>query len=314
MTVEGKKGKAPLVVAAVLTWNDTEMTAECLRSVFANDYSNLQVVLVDNGSSEPCGLRLKEQFPDIDLVVLPENRGFTGGANQCLKRGLDLGADYVQLIGNDSVLAPTVIGNLVRELESNKQLGAASPLILYPGGDTVQFYYATLDRNQCKHVHHEFGARLDSRTWPTRESEFIPYIAMMFRSKALQEVGLLDETLGTCWEDYDHIVRLSDAGWSLLMVTDTSLEHRSGGTTGRQSPYIIYYLTRNHLICLFRHAESRDILRNSPKTLRSMVRKIRNNGTNWEAQRAYFKGVTDFLMGVRGTGKPPVNRRGIKKP
>lgn len=310
MTAEKSVGNAPLVVAAVLTWNDTEMTTECLRSVFANDYSNLKVVLVDNGSSEPCGMRLKEQFPDIDLVVLPENRGFTGGANQCLKRGLDMGADYVQLIGNDSVLAPTVFSSLVGEMEINKQAGAASPLILNPGGETVQFYYATLDRNQCKHIHFEFGKSLDSRVWPMRESEFIPYIAMMFRAKALREVGLLDEAFGTCWEDYDHIIRLADAGWSLLMVTDTSLEHKSGGTTGRDSPYIIYYLTRNRLICLFRYAEPRGALRHSPKLLLTYLRQIKQNGTDLESQRAFFKGITDFLIGVRGTGKPPVNRRG----
>ncbi|HWA39378.1 MAG TPA: glycosyltransferase, partial [Burkholderiales bacterium] len=97
---------APLVVAAVLTWNDTEMTRACLRSVFASDYPNLRVVLVDNGSREPCGRRLKDEFPGLDLVELPENRGFTGGGNACLKRGLELGAAYVQLSGNDSVLAP----------------------------------------------------------------------------------------------------------------------------------------------------------------------------------------------------------------
>lgn len=66
--------RTPLVVAAVLTWNDTEMTSACLRSVFASDYSNVKVVLVDNGSSEPCGRRLRERFPAIDLVELKENR------------------------------------------------------------------------------------------------------------------------------------------------------------------------------------------------------------------------------------------------
>ena len=309
MTSNKHDDMQPLVVAAVLTWNDTDMTADCLRSVLANDYENFRVVLVDNGSNEPCGERLKQQFPEIDLVVLPENRGFTGGANQCLKRGLELGADYVHLIGNDSVLAPNAIRELVAQLEANSSVGGASPLILNPGGETVQFYYATIDRNQCMHFHHEHGPRLDSRAWPTRQSEFIPFIAVMFRSSTLREVGLLDESFGTCWEDYDLIVRMADAGWSLLMVTSTKAEHRGGATTGRASPYISYYMMRNRLICLFRHGRISGILLGAPKILLSLFSQIKASGS-WESRRAIFRGGIDFLTGARGIGRPPVNRRG----
>ena len=310
--MEKSKGNSdlPLVAAAVLTWNDTEMTTECLRSVFANDYGNLRVILVDNGSNEPVGEQLKQQFPDVDLVVLPKNRGFTGGANQCLKRGLEIGAEYIQLIGNDAVLAPNAISELVNSMEANSTIGGASPLVLDPGGETVQFYYASLNRDLCMHFHHEHGPRLDSRDWCSRESEFIPFIAVMFRSSALREVGILDESLGTCWEDYDLIVRMADAGWRLLMVTSTTLEHRSGGTTGRFSPYITYYLIRNRLVCLFRHTKISSIARNSPKILKSIFIQIRSNGKNWACQRALLRGIFDFLLGIRGEGNPPVSRKG----
>lgn len=309
MTSDNHDDMQPLVVAAVLTWNDTDMTADCLRSVLANDYENFRVVLVDNGSNEPCGEILKQQFPAIDLVVLPENRGFTGGANACLRRGLELGADYVHLIGNDSVLTSSAISELVGQMEANDRVGGASPLILDPGGETVQFYHATIDRIRCMHLHHEHGPRLDSRAWPTRQSEFIPFIAVMFRSETLREVGLLDETFGTCWEDYDLIVRMSDAGWSMLMVTSAQAEHRSGATTGRSSPYISYYMMRNRLICLFRHERMSKILLGAPKILLSLLRQIKGSGS-WESRRASFKGGLDFLLGVRGIGRPPMNRRG----
>lgn len=308
--VTGQQIPAPLVVAAVLTWNDTEMSAACLESVLANDYPNLKVVLVDNGSAEPCGQRLKERFPQIDLVVLPENRGFTGGGNACLKRGFELGADYVQLIGNDSVLARDAISHLVRELEARPRVGGASPLILDPGGETVQFYWATIDRGQCMHFHHEFGPRLDSRGWPTRESEFIPFVCMMWRATVLREVGSLDESLATCWEDYDYCVRIADAGYRLLMVTEARAEHRGGATTGRYSPYILYYMVRNRLICLFRHARPMGILRKAPWIIRSFIHQVRINGSNWDKQFAMLLGGIDFLRGVRGAGRPPIVRKG----
>jgi GT2 family glycosyltransferase len=301
---------APLVVAAVLTWNDTEMTRACLRSLFESDYPNLKVVLVDNGSAEACGQRLKQEFPPIDLVELTVNRGFTGGGNTALKRGLDLGADYVQLIGNDVTLARTAITQLVRSLEERPRCAGASPLILDPGGETVQFYWATLDRDLCMHFHHDFGGRLEARDWPARESEFIPFICMMWRASVLLEVGLLDESLSTCWEDYDYIVRLADAGYSILMAADARAEHRSGGTTGRFSPYITYYLVRNRFICLFRHGRPAGILRAAPKIARSFVRQAKLNGWDWARQRAMLRGAFDFFLGVRGIGNPPASRKG----
>ena len=301
--------RPPPVVAAVLTWNDTEMTAACLRSVFESDYPNLKVVLVDNGSAEPCGQRLKQQFPQVDLVELPENRGFTGGGNACLKRGLELGADYVQLIGNDSVLARDAISHLVRELEARPRVAGASPLILDPGGQTVQFYWATLDRDLCLHFHHEFGGRLDSRDWPTRESEFIPFICVMWRASVLREVGLLDDSLSICWDDYDYCVRLADAGYGLLIATDARAEHRSSGTIGRYSPYTTYYMVRNRLICLFRYGRPAGMLRAAPKIIRSFLRQMKLNGADWARQRAMLLGCIDFLRGVRGAGRPPISRK-----
>lgn len=299
----------PLAVAAVLTWNDTEMTTTCLRSVFESDYPNLRVVLVDNGSSEPCGRRLKAQFPAIELVELPENRGFTGGANAAMQHALGLGADYVHLIGNDSVLSKDAISHLVRELEARPLVAGASPLILDTGGETVQFYWATLDRDLCNHFHHEFGARLDSREYPTRESEFIPFICMMWRARVLREVGLLDDSLSVCWDDYDYCVRIADAGYRLLMATAARAEHRSGGTIGHYSPYTTYYMVRNRLVCLFRYGRPWGVLRASPTIVRGFLRQIKLNGTHWGRQRAMLRGWLDFILGVRGVGHPPVSRK-----
>jgi GT2 family glycosyltransferase len=301
--------RTPLVVAAVLTWNDTEMTSVCLQSVFASDYPNLKVVLVDNGSAEPCGRRLRERFPGVELLELAENRGFTGGANAALERALALGADYVHLIGNDSVLARTAIGHLVRELEARPECAGASPLILDPGGETVQFYWATLDRDECMHFHHDWGGRLDSRSWQTRESEFIPFICMMWRASALRQLGLLDDSLSVCWDDYDYCVRVADAGHRLLMVTEARAEHRSGGTIGHLSPYTAYYMVRNRLVCLFRYGRPRGLLRAAPRIVRSFIHQARLAGKDWSRQRAMLLGGFDFLRGVRGVGNPPIKRR-----
>lgn len=295
----------PLVVAVVLTWNDTEQTTKCLASVLSNDYPNLKVVLVDNGSQPECGPQLKSLFPEIELVQLPENQGFSGGANRGMEKALELGADYVHLIGNDSTLASNVESLLVEAFEAHPEVGAASPLLLFSGNEDkpiVQFYRATIDREMTMHQHFDVSIPYDAREWPTIESEFIPCVALCFRATALREVGLMDEVFGTCWEDYDICLRFHDKGWKYLVVGDAHAVHFGSFTTGRESPYITYYTVRNRLICINRYAPKNIWLRKGPQLIMSFWRnQIMLYGlTNWECHKAFIRGLWDYVFDKHG--------------
>jgi GT2 family glycosyltransferase len=312
MSADEQTPKRPLVVAVVLTWNDVEMTSRCVESVLACDYDPLRVLLVDNGSETPCGEVIQARFPSIELLVLSQNQGFTGGSNRGLGRALEMGADYVHLIGNDSTLEPQAISRLVQALEEDLTAGGASPLILYPRKEKiVQFYYATIERDRCRHVHHDLDLPVEGREWPTVESEFVPFVAVMFRAELLREVGPFDESFGTCWEDYDLCLRYLDAGHPFIAVGAAEIVHLGSVTTGRASPYITYYTTRNRLICMFRYIRPLRLLRNAPFIVRSFWWQIRHYGlSNWACHRAFARGVLDFLLGVRGEARSALDRRG----
>ena len=288
----------PLVVAVVLTWNDTELTTKCLESVFASDYPRLQVVLVDNGSIPPVGPALHAQFSDAVLVQNQENQGFSGGANRGLEKALELGADYIHLIGNDATLATHTISALVAECEAHADIGAAGPLLLDAvRPDTVQFYKARLDRDQAAHYHEHVGEPHEPGPWPTIDSDFIPCVALMFRSTALREVGLLDESFGTCWEDFDLCLRLHDAGWRYVMVGDATAVHVGSYTTGRTSPYIVYYTTRNRLICLKRYSRDRHTPKRWWAVFRSFIWYMQQYGLlNWRCHLAMLRGFFDYFV------------------
>lgn len=292
---------APLVVAVVLTWDDTELAARCIQSVLENDYRSLRVVLVDNGSASPCGSKLQQQFPSIEVVALPVNQGFTGGSNRGLERALELAADYVFLLNNDTIVDSKAISTLVAALEQRTDAGAATALLLLPGEEKrVGFYTGTIERDCAMHDHQEVNTPVASRDWPTVETEFAPACALLFRAAALREVGLFDERLGTNWEDYDLCVRFKDAGWPMLAVGNAQVVHLHGATTGRNSPYITYYYARNRLICLARYGRPWGILRRSLYILRSFYWQVRSYGfANWACHAAFVRGVVDFALGIR---------------
>lgn len=297
-----KEQGLPLVVVVVLTWNDTELTTACLQSVFSSDYPNMKVVLVDNGSEPPRGPELQKRFPDVFLVQNEVNQGFSGGANRGLEMALELGADYIHLLGNDAIIAETTITRVAQALDQNANAGAASPLLLDPGApEIVQFFTASLDRERTVHIHHHVGVPYQQGEWTTEECEFIPCVAVMFRSAALRQVGLFDESFGTCWEDYDLCLRLNDGGWGYLAVGSATATHLGSATTGKISPYIVYHSTRNRLTCIRRYAGSGAWRKHFVYYLRSHWHYVRQYGLmNWPAHLAFAKAFLHFLLNVRG--------------
>jgi GT2 family glycosyltransferase len=291
----------PLVCVVILTWNDTTMTRKCLQHVLASDYSNKRVILVDNGSREPCGQTLAAEFPEVELIELPKNKGFAGGGNVGLRRALSLGPKYVLHLNNDAFVQPDAISRLVGELEQRHDAGIAHALLLFPESDRVQFYNATMDRDLAWHQHHHVGEPLSSGDWPTIESAFVPACVIMYRAKALESIGLYDEIFGTSWEDYDLCLRFTDAGWRIVVVGDARAEHRSHQTTGAASPYIIYHMTRNRLVCISRYADKKALMKRAPLLLRSFTWGLRAHRLrDWQCHKSFALGVWDFLRGNFG--------------
>jgi len=141
----------PFVVNVVLTWNDVDMASACLASLRNVDYAPMTTVLVDNGSSFPCIEPLTEAFPEIVPVPLDRNYGFTGGCNRGLEKALELGADYVFLLNNDTVIHKDAVTELVRAFEENPDAGMISALILDLGDEKIiQSYTAFVNRGRAR--------------------------------------------------------------------------------------------------------------------------------------------------------------------
>jgi GT2 family glycosyltransferase len=306
----------PLVVAVVLTWNDVEMTARCVESVKANSFPRIEVVVVDNGSSPPCWPNLKQRFPTIEFVLLAQNAGFTGGCNRGIERALALGADYVFLLNNDTIVHEHAIQNLVDIMESQPDVGIASALLLHPGKEKFIFFdWGRIVRDIANIERPGMTEPLSDRHRRIFEADYVPACAVLFSPIALRKVGLFDESLFTNWEDYDLCCRFSDAGWRIVTVGTAEVVHALSQTTGRISPYITYFSVRNRLICLFRYGKLGGIVRNFTTILRRLFWQLRRHGwSNWPAHRAMLLGVIDFLIGIRGKGHAPSDLRDRKKP
>lgn len=300
----------PRVAAVVLTWNDVDLTRNCLQSLRECAYEPFEVVVVDNGSDFPVVPVIEEEFPEVDVVALPENTGFTGGCNRGMERALELGADYVFLLNNDTLVDKDAAGALVAALEERPDVGMASALLLNPETPpTVQSFTGTvqLDRAWLERPHG--GQPLTDEFRVVAETEFASACAVCFPARTLRDVGMFDEALFTNWEDYDLCARIRRAGLKIIVVGTAEVRHRRHQTTGELSPFISYFSIRNRLICLRRYATLGGFVRNSPFIFKSLLWGIRGRMRgNRHSIPAYLKGIWHFLIGVRGKGGAPVSR------
>ena len=69
----------PSVTVIVLNWNGKDLTIDCINSLKKVNYSNFNILLVDNGSSDGSVELLKEKFPEVSILSLEKNFGFAGG-------------------------------------------------------------------------------------------------------------------------------------------------------------------------------------------------------------------------------------------
>src|ERR1700729_1766132 len=92
----------PHIACILLNWNGWQDTIECLHALRKCAYPNLNILVVDNGSTNDSVIRIRAAHPDIPLLESGSNLGFAGGSNIGIRHAIAHAADYVWLLNNDT--------------------------------------------------------------------------------------------------------------------------------------------------------------------------------------------------------------------
>ena len=231
----------------VLNWNRLKDTVECLESIRQSDYTNYEIIVVDNASSDGSPKVIKEQFPGVIVIENKENTGFTGGNNIGIRRALECKADYVWLLNNDAVIKKDTIRILVQSLESDPRIGMASPLIyFYANADKLQFCGAFFDNKDYRIRHlkelKEINAlpEKDICLWGT---------ALFIRREVIEKIGVFNEKYFAYHEDAEYSRRVIKGGYINHIEVSTIIYHKAHyhDQLGDRAfpPYVYFYMVRN---------------------------------------------------------------------
>ncbi len=225
----------------IVNWNTSDLLRACLESIeAARDDLRVQVIVVDNASTDGSAEMVRDQFPGVELVANDENRYYAAANNQALRAAT---APLKLLLNSDIEVPAGGLRQLVDWMRERPAVGAVAPALVYPDGrpqhscrtfpdpDTV--IYEVLGLSRLLPRSRVFG-KWRMSWWDYDEDRPVNQpmaSAFLVRAEALEAVGLFDEQFPMFFNDVDLCRRLWDAGWEVWFTPTVKMVHHHGGST-----------------------------------------------------------------------------------
>ncbi len=239
------------VSIVIPNWNGLRFLPACLASIQRQQVSAWQIIVVDNGSSDGSLDYLRTEQPDVRLIALPENRGFSAAVNAGI---LSSDAPYIFLLNNDTELEPDCLQHLLKAAEALAEYDVFAPKMLSFHDRTV------LDGAGDAYLRGGAGYRLgtmekDSEIYSQPGPVFGACAgAALYRRSLFDRIGLFDEDFFAYLEDVDFNLRLNRAGGRAWYVPEAKVYHIGSASSGSKfNPFTIRLSTRNSIYVLFKH-------------------------------------------------------------
>ncbi|MFV0365216.1 MAG: glycosyltransferase family 2 protein [Mangrovibacterium sp.] len=252
------------LAVVILNWNGERLLPQFLPSVI--QHSNLpgvEVIVVDNCSTDASMRVMEEQFPEVKTLVLPENYGFAKGYNEALTQ---IDATYYVLLNSDVEVAEFWLEPLINCLDCNERVAAIQPKI------------RDYKRNEYFEYGGAAGGMLDKLGYPycrgrvlnEVEKDLGQYdeIAHIFwasgaclciRAELFHQHGGFDEHFWAHMEEIDLCWRLKNAGHEVVCLPESMVYHLGGGTLSYDNPKKLFLNFRNNLFMLYKNTPSHSL-------------------------------------------------------
>jgi len=222
----------------------------CLQGFRALVGYPADLIFVDNGSGGALADWVKQQFPDITIITLEENRLFCGGYNAGICRALERDYEYVLIANADTeVLNAGFVTHLVEAMERHPRAAFVGPLVYYRDRSTVQttcLRFPSLLRSVVVWLPYRlFPGTVSQQTLQEQQVEFLNGVCVLCRVQALREIGLMDETFGAYVEDADWSWRARQMGWNSIFTPVPSLIHHEEPYGYEHHSFKSFLLKRN---------------------------------------------------------------------
>jgi GT2 family glycosyltransferase len=223
-----------MITVIIPNWNGKKFLPLCLDSLRDQAFRDFETILVDNGSEDGSCDFVRESYPEVKVISLPENRGFSGAVNAGIK---EAGGKYIALLNNDTEADAHWLEELCREMDSDENIGICASKIV--------FYFQKEILDTAGVIIYDDGVtenrgNLDRDGERYQQREFIfgaCAAAALYRKKMLDDIAIggevFDEDFLVYYEDSDVNMRSQLMGYKCLYVPSAVVYHIGSATAKR---------------------------------------------------------------------------------
>lgn len=259
------------VSVVIPNYNGMEFMQICLDSLLNQTYGKMPIIVVDNGSTDGSLEYVKETYPQVQVIALPENTGFCHAVNIGIK---SVNTPYVILLNNDTESAPDFVEKLLKGIkEQKKAFSCAAKMIQFQNRnllDDAGNYYNALGWAFAR------GKGKDVSRYDRPDKIFAACAgAAIYKREVLEQIGLFDEEHFAYLEDIDIGYRARIQGYQNWYLPDAKVFHIGSGTSGsRYNLFKVRYSSRNNVYMLYKNMPLGQLIFNSPLLILGFLIKI----------------------------------------
>lgn len=228
------------IAITIVNWNGRDDLEECLRAADSvRRQLAVEVVVVDNDSSDDSVELVRTRFPWVQLLVMDENLGFAGGNNAAFEATR---TPYVLVLNPDVRLTSSAVAGMLEHLEQNPEIAAVGPGLAGLDGRLQEGYYRRFPSRAQVLLFYTMLARASQRIPSLRHRYFeydlagggpvdvdqVPGACMLVRRAVIDDVGPMDPGFFLWFEDVDWCYRIRAAGFRLVALPAIRVPHVGG--------------------------------------------------------------------------------------
>lgn len=248
------------ISVVIVSFNTRDMTIDCLQSLLDHKGAlNLQIIVVDNCSSDGSSDALRQKFPQIDVIDSPTNGGFAFGNNIGFEQAV---GRYVLLLNPDTRVHAGGLETAVQHMDHNRKVGVVGPKVLLDNGDQQSSMIHFLSLTQL------FWIIFIPSLWMRKTSLFgdlryaglsrdqandvdaVSGCFMLARRNVLEQIGGLDQRFFMYGEESEWCFRINKAGWLTRYLPDIEILHYGAASTEHMSEWKSVEMAKGHVLFL----------------------------------------------------------------
>jgi GT2 family glycosyltransferase len=306
------------VSVVIINYNGRKYLELFLPSILASTYSNMELIIADNASTDDSLDFLRKNYPLIRVIELKRNHGYAGGYNEALK---EVQSDYYVLLNSDVEVTPGWIEPVIELMEKDKNIGACQPKILsYTQKDQFEYSGGAGGWIDCLGYPFARGRIFDICEKDTGQYDDTEQIfwasgaALFVRAELFHQAKGLDTYFFAHMEEIDFCWRLQLLGYSIYACPASVIFHIGGGTLPKGNERKVFLNFRNNMIMLAKNLPKRQSFWKIP--LRVMMDFISAFKSIFSGEFVYFIAVGEahlafvkWLLFRQGKSVFPVRRK-----